>query len=198
MRPCAGMHEQHNLHYSDITWTSLCLKLLATPPFVQPFVQAYINANIKVPPHWTLWGEYTSDWWIPFTKGQWCGKCFHFKMSSCPRSYNMLLHTAQQRHMYNTYIILNSQRHSSYQWSIMTSSEKIDHVIIGFGYTMSPRYTSKWFILSWFYTEFEQKLLKAQSPPGMCITQRNGGVTSLGPTGHDSYGSQSAENGSHH
>ena len=33
--------------------------------------------------HWPLWGEFTSDRWIPHTKGQQCGKCFHLMMSSC-------------------------------------------------------------------------------------------------------------------
>ena len=34
------------------------------------FVQAQIKENIKAPRHWPLWGEFTSDRWIPRTKGQ--------------------------------------------------------------------------------------------------------------------------------
>ena len=45
--------------YSDITWTSWCLKSLATPKFVEPFVQAHIKENIKTLHHWPLWGEST-------------------------------------------------------------------------------------------------------------------------------------------
>ena len=30
-----------------------------------------------------LWGEFTDDQWIPRTKGQWRGKCFHLMKSSC-------------------------------------------------------------------------------------------------------------------
>ena len=30
----------------------------------------------------TLWGEFTGDRWIPCTKGQWRGKCFHLMASS--------------------------------------------------------------------------------------------------------------------
>ena len=33
--------------------------------------------KIKLPRHWTLSGESTSDRWIPLTKGQLQGKCFH-------------------------------------------------------------------------------------------------------------------------
>ena len=36
-----------------------------------------IKWNIKAPRYWPLWGEITSDRWIPHTKGQWRWKCFH-------------------------------------------------------------------------------------------------------------------------
>ena len=29
-----------------------------------------IKENIKTPRHWSLWGEYTGDRWIPLTKDQ--------------------------------------------------------------------------------------------------------------------------------
>ena len=32
--------------------------------------------------HWSLLGEFTGDRWIPRTKGQWRGKCFHLMTSS--------------------------------------------------------------------------------------------------------------------
>ena len=38
--------------------------------------------NIKAPRHWPLWGEFTGPRWIPRTKGQWRGKCFHLMTSS--------------------------------------------------------------------------------------------------------------------
>ena len=34
------------------------------------FIQADIKGSIKGPHHWPLWGEYTSDRWIPLTKDQ--------------------------------------------------------------------------------------------------------------------------------
>ena len=34
------------------------------------------------PRHWHLWGEFTGDRWIPRTKGQLRGKCFHLMTSS--------------------------------------------------------------------------------------------------------------------
>ena len=36
----------------------------------QPFVQAQIKEDIKVPRHWPLCGEITGDRWITQTKGQ--------------------------------------------------------------------------------------------------------------------------------
>ena len=45
--------------------------------------KAQIKENIKAPRHWPLWGEFTGHPWIPRTKGQWRGKCFHLMTSSC-------------------------------------------------------------------------------------------------------------------
>ena len=38
--------------------------------------------NIKAPRQLPLWGGSTGCRWIPFTKGQWCGTCFHLMTSS--------------------------------------------------------------------------------------------------------------------
>ena len=55
--------------------------------FTQPFIQAQIKENIKAPCHWHLWGKFTGDRWIPRTKGQWYGDCFHLTTSSCNLFY---------------------------------------------------------------------------------------------------------------
>ena len=39
--------------------------------------------TIKAPRQWPLWGEFTGNRWIPHTKGQWRGKCFHLMTPSC-------------------------------------------------------------------------------------------------------------------
>ena len=36
----------------------------------------------KTPRHWPLWGEFNEVRWIPRTKGQYSGKCFHLMTSS--------------------------------------------------------------------------------------------------------------------
>ena len=46
------------------------------------FVLAQGKENIKDPHHWPLWRESTGDQWIPLTKGQSHGKCFHLMTSS--------------------------------------------------------------------------------------------------------------------
>ena len=51
--------------------------------FTKPFVQTQNKENIKSPRHWPLWGEFIGDRWIPLTKGQWRGKCFHWMTYSC-------------------------------------------------------------------------------------------------------------------
>ena len=39
--------------------------------------------KMKAPSHWSLWGEFTGDRWIPRTNGQKRGKCFLLTTSSC-------------------------------------------------------------------------------------------------------------------
>ena len=51
-------------------WARLHLKSPASLLFAQLFVQTQIKVNIKALCHWPLWGESTSDWWIPLTKGR--------------------------------------------------------------------------------------------------------------------------------
>ena len=64
-------------------WARWHLKSPASRLFTQPFIEAQIKENFKAPPHWPLCEEFTGDRWIPRTKGQWRGKCFHLMMSSC-------------------------------------------------------------------------------------------------------------------
>ena len=56
----------------------LCLKSPASRLLTQPFVQPKIKENIIAPRHWPLWGEFNGDRWIPGTKDQERGKCFHW------------------------------------------------------------------------------------------------------------------------
>ena len=60
-------------------WPRWRLKSPASRLFTQSFIQAQIKENIKAPRHWPLCG----DRWIPHTKGQLHGKCFHLMTSSC-------------------------------------------------------------------------------------------------------------------
>ena len=57
-------------HYSEVVITRWRFKSLASRLLIEPFIQAQIKWNIKAPRHWPLWGEFTSDRWIPLTKGQ--------------------------------------------------------------------------------------------------------------------------------
>ena len=66
-------------------WVRWRLKSPATPLFTHPFIQAKLKENIKAPRPWPLCGEFTGDWWIPHTKSQGGGKCFHLMTSSCDK-----------------------------------------------------------------------------------------------------------------
>ena len=46
-------------------------------------LRGQIKENIKAPHHWPLCGEFTCDRWIPRTRGQLRGKCFHVMTSLC-------------------------------------------------------------------------------------------------------------------
>ena len=50
--------------------------------YARMFILPVVLANIKeVCVTGPLWGEPIGDRWIPLTKGQWRGKCFHMMMS---------------------------------------------------------------------------------------------------------------------
>ena len=53
------------------------IRSLASRLCAQAFVQAQIKETIKGPRYWPSWGKSTGDRWFLFTKGQYCGKCFH-------------------------------------------------------------------------------------------------------------------------
>ena len=48
-----------------------------------------MKENIKALRHWPLWGEFTGYRWIPRTKGQWRGKCFHVTILFAVRLYKL-------------------------------------------------------------------------------------------------------------
>ena len=81
-------------HYNDVIWAQWRLESPASRIFTQPFIQAQIKENIKPPRHWSLWGEFTGHRWIPRTKGQWRGKCFHLMTS--PYSWFSMYHAISQ------------------------------------------------------------------------------------------------------
>ena len=66
------------LHYCDITSASCHLKYMATQLFVQKLNHANNREAIEALP-----AENSSIQWMPFTKGQYCGTCFHIMASSC-------------------------------------------------------------------------------------------------------------------
>ena len=73
----------HSEHYSTVIMSTMT-SLITSPTIVYSTVYSGADKkNIKAPRHWPLFGELTGDRWIPHTKGQWRGKCFHLMTSSC-------------------------------------------------------------------------------------------------------------------
>ena len=64
------------LHYSDVIMGVMVFQSPASRLYAQ------FKENIKASRHWPLWGESTRHRWIPLTKGQRRGKCFHLMTSS--------------------------------------------------------------------------------------------------------------------
>ena len=82
------------------------LKSPASRLFTQSLIQAQIKENIKAPRHWSLCGEFTGYRWIPRTKGQLRGKCFHLMTLSCQGLTHMSNWRDQARHV-STFIWFN-------------------------------------------------------------------------------------------
>ena len=57
-------------HYSDDIKDAMSSQITGLTIFSQPFIQVQVTENIKTPPHWTLYGEFTGHRWIPRTNGQ--------------------------------------------------------------------------------------------------------------------------------
>ena len=55
-------------HSSDVVMSVMVSQI--TSFRYEPFIQVQIKENIKAPRHWPLWGEFTSDQWIPRTQRQ--------------------------------------------------------------------------------------------------------------------------------
>ena len=69
-------------HYSDVIMGAMASQITSLT-IVYSTVYSGPDQNIKAPHHWPLCGEFTGDWWISRTKGQWRGNCFYVMTSSC-------------------------------------------------------------------------------------------------------------------
>ena len=57
-------------HYSEVIMSTMASQIINLTIVYPTVIQAQIKENIKTPRHWPLWGGFTSDQWIPRTKGQ--------------------------------------------------------------------------------------------------------------------------------
>ena len=85
----------HFNHYSDVVMSTMASQITS---LVILFSTVYSDANqrkIKALCYWLLWGDFTGDRWIPHTKGQLRGICFHLMMSAWERSFINMRHVEQ-------------------------------------------------------------------------------------------------------
>ena len=78
-----SVFKDHITHYSDVIMSAMASQIIS---FTIAYSTVYLGADqrkhIKALRHWPLWAEFTGDRWIPRTKGQLRGKCFHLMTSS--------------------------------------------------------------------------------------------------------------------
>ena len=114
------------LHLSAVTWVSWHLRSQSTLLSIQELSQANNKENIKCPLH----GEFTADWWIPLTKGQWCRTLIHVMTPSWSGYYiTHSHHKCFKQIIYNTQCVL-CRHHSGYglsQWERMLHSIIMSH-----------------------------------------------------------------------
>ena len=79
---------QHRLklalvHYCDVIMGTIASQITSlTSVYSTVYSGADQRKHQRFARHWPLCGEFTGDRWIPGTKGQWRGKCFHLMTSS--------------------------------------------------------------------------------------------------------------------
>ena len=69
------------VHYNDVIMSAMASQIISLT-IVYSTVYSGADQRKQAPRHWSLWGEFTGDRWIPLTKGQSLGKCFHLMTSS--------------------------------------------------------------------------------------------------------------------
>ena len=60
----------YTITLTDVTMSIVASKITGNPSVSSTIFQAHIKEHIKAPRQWPLWGESTSDRWIPLTKDQ--------------------------------------------------------------------------------------------------------------------------------
>ena len=83
--------QMHCLHYSDVHYDDVRMGAIASQITSLTIVNSTVYSNADQRKHQSsaslafVWGIHR-DWWIPRTKGQLRGKCFHLMTSSCYKS----------------------------------------------------------------------------------------------------------------
>ena len=69
-------------HYNAVIMTTMAFQITSLTVVYSTIYSDADQKNITAPRHLPLWGNHR-DRWIPRTKGQLRGKCFHSMTSSC-------------------------------------------------------------------------------------------------------------------
>ena len=78
-------------HYSDVIMSTIASQITGVSMVYSAVFSGADERKHQSSASLVLWGELTGDRWIPLTKGQWRGKCFHL-MTSSWRRHNICKH----------------------------------------------------------------------------------------------------------
>ena len=118
--------ERNMIHYRDVIMSMIASQITCVSIVCSTVYSGADQRNY--PCHCPWWGESTGDWWIPLTKGQLCGKCFHLMMSSWDNPGGDFTegHSQSQRKVINIVSLLEfaidksnlcTQQSGTYLWS---------------------------------------------------------------------------------
>ena len=75
------LYISHN-HYRDVIMSAMVSQITGISIVYSTLCSGAHQEHFKASRHWPLWGKFTGDRWVPRTKGQYHGKCFHLMTSS--------------------------------------------------------------------------------------------------------------------
>ena len=76
------------IHYSYVIVSAMTSQFTSLTIVYSTVYSGAVQRKYQAPRHWPLWVEFNGDRWIPQTKDEQRGKCFHLMTSSCIHGFD--------------------------------------------------------------------------------------------------------------